>query len=76
MSEKVCPSLFATVARKTKTVITVATPHLGSPDADAVYGTSDTLCGNFVGALAGWLGERSDATYWLRTFHRVRLRER
>ncbi len=59
---------YATVARKTKTVITVATPHLGSPDADAVYGTSDTLCGNFVGALAGWLGERSDATYWLRTF--------
>jgi len=59
---------YATVARKTKTVITVATPHLGSPDADAVYGTGDTLCGNFVGALAGWLGERTDATYWLRTF--------
>lgn len=56
---------YATITRKTRYVISVSGPHLGSPAADAVYGTSDTLCGNFVGTLAGWLGERTNATYWL-----------
>jgi len=56
---------YATIARKTRSLISVASPHLGSPGADAVYGTADTLCGNFVGTLAGWLGQRTDATFWL-----------
>src|SRR5919204_2675730 len=56
---------YATIVRKTRYLIAVASPHLGSSAADAVYGTSDTLCGNFVGAIAGWLGERNDATFWM-----------
>lgn len=56
---------YATIVRKTRHLISVASPHLGSPAADAVYGTSDTLCGNFVGTVAGWLGQRTDATFWL-----------
>jgi triacylglycerol esterase/lipase EstA (alpha/beta hydrolase family) len=58
---------YATVARKTRSIISVSGPHLGSPAADAVYGTSDTLCGTFVGIIAGWLGQRTEATYWLTT---------
>jgi pimeloyl-ACP methyl ester carboxylesterase len=56
---------YASIVRKTKYVIAIASPHLGSPAADAVYGTADTLCGNFVGTIAGWLGQRTNATYWL-----------
>jgi hypothetical protein len=56
---------YATITRKTHHVISVAGPHLGSPIADAVYGTSNTLCGNFVGTLAGWLGARDGSTFWL-----------
>lgn len=56
---------YATITRKVHHLITVAGPHLGSPVADAVYGTSNTLCGNFVGTLAGWLGQRDSSTFWL-----------
>ena len=58
---------YATIARKTHSILSVSGAHLGSPVADAVYGNSDTLCGNFVGTLAGWLGSRDGSTYWLET---------
>ena len=58
---------YATIARKTKNIISVSGAHLGSPVASAAYGSSDTICGNFVGTLAGWLGARDDSTYWLTT---------
>ena len=54
---------YATIARKTRYLISVSGAHLGSPIADAVYGTSDSLCGNFVGTLAGWLGARDDPVH-------------
>ncbi len=57
---------YARIVQKTDYAITVATPHLGSEAADAVYGTSDTLCGNFVGWIAGIIGERNNATMYLR----------
>ena len=57
---------YARIRTATRYFITVASPHLGSPAADAVYGTSDSLCGNFVGTLAGWLGQRTNATDSLR----------
>lgn len=43
---------FATVIQKTRYAITIASPHLGSPAADAQYGMSGTACGDFI---AGWL---------------------
>ena len=36
------------------------------PFVDAVYGSADTLCGNFVGWIMGALGERNRATDYLR----------
>ena len=57
---------YARIVAKTRYLITVATPHLGAEPADAVYGTSDTLCGNFVGWIMGVLGERNRATDYLR----------
>ncbi len=59
-------SRYDLIRQATGYFITVATPHLGSPAADAVYGTSDSLCGNFVGTIAGWLGARDNATDSLR----------
>ena len=57
---------YARIRTATSYFITVATPHLGSEAADAVYGSSDTLCGNFVGWVMGALGERNRATDYLR----------
>lgn len=57
---------YSRIVQATRYFITVATPHLGSEAADAVYGTSDTLCGNFVGWFVGVLGERNRATDYLR----------
>ncbi|MBI5516872.1 MAG: hypothetical protein HY909_24010 [Deltaproteobacteria bacterium] len=57
---------YARVVRHTRYVITLASPHLGSQAADAVYRQGDTFCGNFIGSIAGLFGYRTPATEALR----------
>jgi hypothetical protein len=56
---------YARVVQATRYAITVATPHLGAKPADTIWGTTDTLCGNFVGDIAGLLGQRNAATQYM-----------
>lgn len=50
---------YALVAQKTRYMITIATPHLGSPAADALFGMADTACANLVAGILEFIGEVS-----------------
>ncbi len=47
---------YTIVSQKTNYAITIATPHTGSPAADALYGVGKTTCSNIVAGLAEFVG--------------------
>lgn len=50
---------YALVEQKTKYAITIATPHLGSPAADALAGMSGAPCADLLAALLEFTGLQS-----------------